>query len=131
MHIALLYQQQTSHDNDISQSKKPKRLYPIHENVQPMQQPNNKRQQHQYSVTSQDKAIEHLSKMAITTSPVAVNRGFDIPLLGNAPMISDFELPLPTPRIPASVMFYCLKYSSLYINLVTIGICHHVRLCSM
>lgn len=109
MHVALLYQQQTSyHDNNNIQSKKPKRLYPINENVQPMQQTNSKRQPYQYSTTSQDKAIEHLSRMSIATYPVTVNSGFDVPLLGNAPMISDFELPLPMPRIPASVMFYCL-----------------------
>ncbi|KAG1077442.1 hypothetical protein G6F42_024839 [Rhizopus arrhizus] len=67
-----------------------------------MQQSNSKRQQYAASSAfSHDKALEHLSRMSIA-SPVTVNKGFDVPLLGNAPLISDFELPLPTPRIPAS-----------------------------
>ncbi|CAO3653770.1 unnamed protein product [Mucor fragilis] len=98
--MALLYQQPTSyHDN---QSKKSRRLYPAQENVQPMQQSNSKRQQQTASFpSSHDRALEHLARMSIA-SPVTVNKGFDVPLLGNVPLISDFNLPLPTPRIPAS-----------------------------
>lgn len=103
MCIALLYQQQTSYHDNNQPKKSSRRLYPINEHVQPMQQSNSKRQQYAASSAfSHDKALDHLSRMSIA-SPVTVNKGFDVPLLGNAPLISDFELPLPTPRIPASV----------------------------
>ncbi|KAL7316193.1 COPII subunit, variant 2 [Mucor circinelloides] len=102
MCIALLYQQQTSYHDNNQPKKSSRRLYPINEHVQPMQQSNSKRQQYAASSAfSHDKALDHLSRMSIA-SPVTVNKGFDVPLLGNAPLISDFELPLPTPRIPAS-----------------------------
>ncbi|KAL7316195.1 COPII subunit, variant 4 [Mucor circinelloides] len=100
--MALLYQQQTSYHDNNQPKKSSRRLYPINEHVQPMQQSNSKRQQYAASSAfSHDKALDHLSRMSIA-SPVTVNKGFDVPLLGNAPLISDFELPLPTPRIPAS-----------------------------
>lgn len=113
-YIALLYQQQTSYHHD-NQSRKSRRLYPTQENVQPMQQSNSsKRQQSFPSSNHHDKALEHLARMSITSPPVTtatittVNQGFDVPLLGSVPLISDFNLPLPTPRIPASVRnFWC------------------------
>lgn len=102
-----------------------KRVYPVTDMPvpsQPMQQSNldNRREKH-HSVPifhSPHQFVKEFSNLSFADKPSStrlrdsilndITKKYDVSLLGNTPMVEDLQLPLPTPNIPASVIYSIL-----------------------
>lgn len=98
---------QSNADSFKSPLKKGKRMYPVVENHQMDIRPELQSNRNHQSSYHYEEVVPNFSRLSLLPNEpapqVPINRNFDVPFLGNAPLVHDLDLPPPTAQLPANV----------------------------
>ncbi|KAG2235504.1 hypothetical protein INT48_007902 [Thamnidium elegans] len=102
--------------DQFQKNKKSRRMYPTPDTSVPTQQTNHTEKRGQQSIAmiqSPHQLTEEISNCSIyeQLSDPLNNKKYDLSLMGTAPPIQDFQLPLPTPNIQSSASVTASAYS--------------------